>query len=97
MKQTNGNPRASARGGVNKVTGSGGKGSGRLHARQQVSDEQMQANWDKAFSKVKCPECGSKDVELNWIEATFAAPEWQQGECIACEHIWNECAREAEL
>lgn len=56
-----------------------GKGSGRLHARQQVSDEQMQANWDKAFSKVKCPECGSTEVELTWIDSIGAMPEWQQG------------------
>ena len=29
-----------------------GKGSGRLHARQQCSDDEMQSNWDRAFGKL---------------------------------------------
>lgn len=72
------------------VTGEGGKGSAR---RKGANDKAYADNYDRIFNKVKCPACGSKDVELTWIEATFAAPEWQQGECIACEHIWNESAR----
>lgn len=49
---------------------SAGKGSGRLHARQQVSDKQMQDNWDKAFPKkaepeLYCPQCGEDTDRLH--------------------------------
>ena len=37
-----------------------GKGSSRLHARQQLSDEEMQENWNKAFPKRK-PESKEPD------------------------------------
>lgn len=73
------------------VTGEGGKGSAR---RKGANDNAYADGYDRIFNKVKCPECDSKDIELTWMDATFAAPEWQQGECIACEHIWNECARD---
>lgn len=73
---------------------SAGKGSGRLHARQQVSDKQMQDNWDKAFGKkVKCPECDSTDVHSVWVEPEHGLPEYEWCECYACDHDWNECAR----
>lgn len=73
------------------ITGSGGKGSAR---RKGSSDKAYADNYDAIFRKTKCPECGSTDVELTWMEASQGLPEWQRGECEACEHDWNECGRE---
>lgn len=74
------------------VSGEGGKGSAR---RKGANDQAYAANYDRIFSKVKCPECGSTDVELTWIDSIGAMPEWQHGECPN-GHEWNECARQAE-
>lgn len=75
------------------VTGEGGKGSAR---RKGANDQAYADNYDRIFSKVKCPECGSTDIELTWMEASQGLPEWQHGECEACSAEWNECARQAE-
>lgn len=72
-----------------------GKGPERLHARQQVSNEQMQANWDKAFGKkITCPKCQSTEVSTIWVEGSAAVPEYEWAQCESCGNDWNECARD---
>lgn len=74
------------------VTGSGGKGSAR---RKGANDEAYAANYDRVFnSGIQCPNCDSTDIELRWIDSIGAMPEWEHGECEACNHEWNNCARE---
>lgn len=72
------------------VTGEGGKGSAR---RKGANDKAYADNYDRIFSKVKCPVCGSTDVELEWIELPFDESTYY-GDCKKCEHEWSECARD---
>lgn len=44
--------------------------------------------------EIKCPECGSDEIELEWQLSFGAYPEWKRGDCEACGHTWNECGRE---
>ena len=74
------------------VTGEGGKGSAR---RKGANDQAYKDNFDRIFNKVKCPECGSADVELEQEESHHMMPEWERGFCHDCDHEWNEDARDA--
>lgn len=69
------------------LTGQGGKGS----APRATDKAKFDKGYDRIFNKVKCPECGSTDIELEWQETN--GQEWEQGVCSACEHEWNECGR----
>lgn len=44
---------------------------------------------------VRCPECGSDEIELNWFDAADISVgiDTQRGVCNDCDHEWNECAR----